>query len=97
MNTPATASVMTNPMRVMPLCLCFIKLLPLVPMDPPSADARADALELHTLVDAQPDQERLAPQLPLRQHAPVSAVVAVVAIVAHHEIMTVRHHEVPFP
>src|SRR5688572_13338576 len=97
MNRPATARTMTNPMRVMPRCFCFTRLLPYVRKLPLSADARTDALEFHATVNAHPDQECLAPQLPLGQHAPVSAVVAMVAIVAHHEIVTRRHFPVASP
>src|SRR5690606_25583177 len=51
------------------------------PVDP----ARRAADEVH------PDQERLPAQLALRQRTPKPAVVAAVAVVAHHEILAFRH------
>src|SRR5262249_43268954 len=42
-------------------------------------------------IDVQPDEEGPAHQVPLRDEAPVTAVPAVVTVVAHHEIAALRH------
>src|SRR5690606_35373095 len=47
-------------------------------------------------IPVQPDEERLAHQVLLRYRTPVAAVVAVVAVVAHHEVVPFRHHELSF-
>ncbi|KAG0765300.1 hypothetical protein G6F22_018044 [Rhizopus arrhizus] len=39
----------------------------------------------------QPDQECLAAQVFLRQQAPETAVIAVVTVVAHHQVLAGRH------
>src|SRR5690554_1259757 len=98
MNTPATARPMMNPSRVMPFCLRLIVPFPFVQAAPgrrpcclASADPLANAREIHAAVDVHPDQECPPTQALLRQVAPVSAVLAVVAVVAHHEIVTRRN------
>src|SRR5690606_15612512 len=98
-----TASTTMNPTRVMPLCFCLMSPTPLNicfrnrPKPRASTNAVADAREVDPTIDVHPDQERLAPQVAFRQEAPVSAVFAVVAIVAHHEILPFRDHPLAFP
>src|SRR6185437_8324773 len=48
----------------------------------------ADAVPVR---QAEPDEERLAGQVLFRDEAPEAAVGAVVAIVAHREVITLRH------
>src|SRR5688572_21068302 len=55
-------------------------------------NAVADSRTIDAPIEVHPDQERLAAQVLLRQEAPVSAVLAIITIVAHHEIVTRRHH-----
>ena len=45
----------------------------------------ADTLEL---VEIPPDQKRLADDVRIGHEAPVAAVAAAVAVVAHHEVMS---------
>src|SRR4051812_10583035 len=56
------------------------------------ANAAADALEGEgaDVVPIEPDEERLSAKVVIGYEAPVTAVVAVVAIVAHHEVMAGR-------
>src|SRR5690554_40775 len=42
-------------------------------------------------IPVHPDQEGLAHQMVFRHEVPVAAVLAVVAIVAHHEVVAFRH------
>src|SRR5574340_212590 len=54
-----------------------------------SVDCRADTLELERrdVVPVEPDEERLAADVRVGDEAPIAAVVAVVAVVAHHEVV----------
>src|SRR5690242_14823467 len=62
-------------------------------MKPRSSYAAAHPLEGETayVVPVEPDEEGLAPDVVVRDESPVAAVVAVVPVVAHHEIMAGRH------
>src|SRR5690554_4553741 len=102
MNTPTTASTTMNPTRVMPLCFCLMSPTPLNvcfrtrPKPRASANAVAYTREIDPAIDVHPYQERLAPQVALRKEAPVSTVLAVVAIVTHHEILPFRYNPLAF-
>src|SRR5215472_1779862 len=56
-------------------------------------DAGPDALEreARNIVPVEPDENGLAPDVVVGDEAPVAAVVAVVPIVAHHQVATGRH------
>src|SRR6185312_16134924 len=60
---------------------------------PRSVNPAADALECkrRDVVPVEPDEEGPAPQVVVRDESPVAAVVAVVPVVAHHEVMTGRN------
>src|SRR6476469_2335514 len=95
MNTPTIPSTTMKLARVMPCCWRLMTLSPRVFTRTISPDWRADARGIertraNPAFAVQPDQEGLAAQVGLRQEAPVSAVLAVVAIVAHHEIVAGR-------
>src|SRR6476661_1874282 len=53
----------------------------------------ADALEheARNVVPVEPDEERAPAKVVVRHEAPVPAVVAAIAIIAHHEIVSGRH------
>src|SRR5512141_468005 len=57
-----------------------------------SADSPPDPLERHRryVVPVPPDEERLATDVIVGHESPISAVLAVVAIVAHHEVTALR-------
>src|SRR5512133_3735661 len=59
----------------------------------PLAYAGADALEREAadVVPVEPDEERPTANMIIRHEAPVAAVVAVVAVVAHHEVVALGH------
>src|SRR5215470_2821649 len=82
-----TRATNRNPMKVRPDC-CRVRMIPL-----PSANAAADSLECQTayVIPVEPDEKRLAPDVVVGHEAPVAAVVAVVAVVAHHEVLSGRH------
>src|SRR5690606_12272259 len=86
-----TPRTMTKPIRVMPPCVRFMRLPSSwnLPAEPAEVDAARAAVPMH------PDQERLAAQVGLGQevHAfrPEAAVLAIIAIVAHDEIVARRH------
>src|SRR5258705_3930830 len=48
--------------------------------------AHAFELEAPNVVPVEPDEERASTQVIVRHKSPISAVVAAVAIIAHHEI-----------
>src|SRR3989442_11156900 len=58
-----------------------------------SADSAADALPCKgsDVVPVEPDEKRPAPDMIVRNESPVTAVIAVVAIVAHHQVVARRH------
>ena len=58
-----------------------------------STDAAADPLECQTadVVPVEPDEECPAADVVIGHEAPVAAVVAVVAVVAHHQVVARRH------
>src|SRR6185437_11384681 len=60
--------------------------------DPRSMDGGTDTLELERrdVVPVEPDEESLAAEVGVRDKAPVPTVVAVVAVVAHHEVVPGR-------
>src|SRR3546814_11928392 len=75
----------------------------MMPRDGPRAvpvwnllDALPDPGKIDPPIDVHPDQERLAAQVPFRQDAPVSAVLAVVAVVDHHAIVPWLNHPFTF-
>src|SRR6266496_1840908 len=47
--------------------------------------------ERSDVVPVEPDEERLAADVVVRHETPVPAVVAVIAIVTHHQVLTGRH------
>src|SRR5205823_8654794 len=59
---------------------------------PPSADAAADPLERKAadVVPVEPDEECLAADVIVGHEAPVAAIVTVVAVVAHHQVVPRR-------
>src|SRR5690349_2243853 len=59
----------------------------------PLLDAPADPLEgkARHVIPVPPDEECLAADVVVRHETPVSAVFAVVAIVAHHEVVARRY------
>src|SRR5688572_3175192 len=64
-----------------------------------SLNPAADPGDVNPAIDVHPDEERLAPQVLLRQEVrfPVSAVFTVVAVVAHHEIVPRWYFPIAFP
>src|SRR5690349_17956521 len=90
---------MMNPNSVMPLCVRFM-LSPSprwIELPERLRDVRAHPREIHAtrlFVPVEPDQEGLAAEVLLRQevHRPETAVLAIITIVAHHEIVAGRHH-----
>src|SRR5690606_4140431 len=94
---PATPATMMKPSSVIPPCLrrMFMPVPPLMPcLSPTLRNAAADPAPVDPpglgRVEVHPDQERLAPQLAFRERTPKPAVVAPVAVVAHHEILALR-------
>src|SRR5689334_1952452 len=92
--TPTHASTIatkSNPMNEMPRCFCPV-CLALMPSTPPSGSGCllecADALEI---AEVHPHQEALAHDVLVRNEPPVARIERVVAVVAHHEIVTRRH------
>src|SRR5690606_15260610 len=78
---------MTKPISVRPLWLRFMS----CPGD--LRNAAADAVEIdpaRAAVPVHPHQEGLPAQVAGRQEAPVAAVLAIITIVAHHEIVARR-------
>src|SRR6202042_3556155 len=51
-------------------------------------DQRADAFEIDTAIPVHPDRKRLADDILLRDETPVAAVLAIIAIIAHCEIVS---------
>src|SRR5207342_1301038 len=100
MKMPATARIRMNPSRVIPRCVRFM--LSPSPRSRGVAcavlrDVRADPREIHATgihVEIQPDQEGLSAEVFLRQEVrrPESAVLRIITIVAHDEIVAGRHH-----
>src|SRR5258705_812170 len=85
--TPRIASTMIRPCSETPRCF---------PMNPPwhfilvlSLDAVADALEV---AEVHPHQEGASLDVVVRHESPVTAVAALVAVVAHHEIVPRGDH-----
>src|SRR5256885_7718342 len=72
----------SSPPRLTPFCL-RISLFP-----PGSLAERPEAAEL---VQVEPDEEGLADDVLVRDEAPDAAVARVVAVVAHHEVLSRRH------
>src|SRR5512132_3064045 len=87
--TMMTTVVNRNPVIDNPCC--FPAMLPL-PVTP-SAYAAPHALECkrRDVVPVEPDEKRAAADVIVRHEAPIAAVVAIVAVVAHHEVVTRRH------
>src|SRR5258708_14625693 len=79
----ATTATKMKPVIVSPRCRWrrFIFFLP-------STDRAADPLERQTtdIVPVEPYKKRLAADVIIRHETPVAAVVAVVAVIPHHEI-----------
>src|SRR3989344_5389579 len=101
----STPSTNKRPHMVMPDCslrFCIMR----TPRDrsycQTSLNGRADTVPDNTLpepfvlavhIPTEPDKERLANQVLVRHEAPITAVVAVVAVVAHDEIFPLRHDD----
>src|ERR1700730_8328089 len=81
----ASAATTTKPMRVRPRCRWRVLICCL-----PSPDRAADPLERQTadVIPVEPDEKRFAANVIIRHETPVAAVVAVVAVITHHEIAT---------
>src|SRR5450631_2174483 len=82
--TTATMATKRNPVIVRPRCPWRRLMFCL-----PSPDRAADPLERQTadVVPVEPYKKRLASDVIIRDKTPVAAVVAVVPVVAHHEIV----------
>src|SRR5437588_5433326 len=79
--------VKMNPVMVKPRCRCRLRI------SIPSTNAVANALERKAadVVPVEPDEKRLAPDVIVGNEAPIAAVVAIVPVVAHHEITAGGH------
>src|SRR5450759_2148362 len=82
------AAMKIKPIRVTPFCLCMN-----APGNMLLAYALADPLERKArhVVPVPPDEECLATNMVVRHKAPVTAVFAVIPVVAHHEVLSRRH------
>src|SRR5690606_8285560 len=94
---PTTASTTRKPTRLRPPCLRFIANSPRTPCvlldrrpDPP----RIETPRAEPALAVQPDQEGLSAEVLLRQEmglGPEPAVLAIITIVAHDEIVAIGH------
>src|SRR5947208_2380891 len=66
---------------------CFLTIPPADPWTPASFEAS----EAAGLAEVEPDEERLADNVLVRNEPPHPAVRGVVAVVSHHEVMPRRH------
>src|SRR5688500_19239399 len=78
--TTRTNRMRMSPIRLMPRCLLLIV-----------ASLSSERAEAPELAQVEPDEERLADDVLVGDEAPYPAVARVVAVVAHHEIMALRH------
>src|SRR3954469_24933365 len=72
----------SRPPKLTPFCLRMFFSLPQRLVERPEAAE---------LVQVEPDEERLADDILVRDEAPDAAVARVVAVVAHHEVLARRH------
>src|SRR6266498_352351 len=83
----STAATNTNPTIDSPLCVCRSRMV--LPLS--YAAAYTPERETGNVVPVEPDEERAPADMVVGDESPISAVVAVVPIVAHHEIVAHRH------
>src|SRR6185436_14938798 len=76
---------MAKPISVSPFWLVAAR------MTAPLFDQRSNALEVDTAIPVHPDHEGPADQVGLRNETPVTAVLAIIAIIPHCEIVSSRH------
>src|SRR6185437_1452992 len=84
-------SRISQPIAVTPRCLFCIAVTPCAPLRNRRADAAPDRAAGAARVPIEPDPGGLADQVLLRHVAPGAPVVAVIAVVTHHQIMPRRH------
>src|SRR5882757_1863758 len=89
-----TAATNRKPSNESPRCLRpDAAAIPFAAMIPSLTNAATDPLETKArdIVPIEPDEEGLAAYVVVRDEPPIATVVAVVPVVAHHEIVTGRH------
>src|SRR6185436_4099048 len=85
--TTTTVATNRNPIIDNPSCRTRSRMVP--SLSNPAADALER--EARNVVPVEPDEERAPAQVIVRHEAPVPAVVAAIAIIAHHEVISRRH------
>src|SRR5258705_14026037 len=86
MQTTTTTATNRNPIIDNPCCRSRSRIA--FSLSNPAADAFE--LEPRNVVPVEPDEERASTQVIVRHESPIPAVVAAVAIIAHHEITAGR-------
>src|ERR1700694_1504342 len=81
----------SQPMTVTPRCLLCMVVLRCGLLVNVGANAAPDRAARTLQIPIEPDSRGFADQMILRDEAPDTAVLAVVAIVAHHEVLAGRH------